>query len=1105
MAVQRAFTNLFLDWNWFDPSDWAATDFSTAIPGSDDDVQIAISAVNSQPVTIQNGDAVARTVTIGEGDQLLVGQSGSLTTSFDIALNNVLSNSSGNELIVQSGGVVTVGAGGGGKIQILAPGSGVLIGGTGGVGNGAASGTLFAASVIGGDATDFVKFNVTDGAYTFSVPILGAGGVIQEGKNSKVILTGANSYTGTTTVTSGTLQLGNGGVDGASGAGAFVNHSALTFDISSSLVISGVISGAGLLFFDGGGAYALTAQNTFTGGFSINANTTVQVVGTGTLGSGAIFSSGRLQFVDSAPLTVANAISGAGVVDVVTSSVTFGGATTYSGATNIGFGFDPATLRAGAANVFSATSDFVLAKSGVLDINGFNETIGGLTDTGNGGATAIVDNSATQAATLTISEQQSSEFFEGTIQNSGFALSLVVTQGVGSIYTLTGNNTYTGTTEVAGGVLQVGAGGVTGSLGSGAISIDAGAKLLFDRSDTIQIDNLLTGQGGLEVQAGLTFFTANNDLYSGQVTIDSGALLDISGGGTTGTLGTAAIANSGTLDIDRTDVATIANAISGTGAVFVFDGTAVFTGANNYSGATGLFFNGNLKGGGANVFSANSVVTVGTGSTLDLGGFNQTIAGLSGSGAVISGLLTISGGGGASFSGTHGAGALKLTKTGAGTQTLTNPGAIQAVITGGTLQIGDGAGLTLAASNFTDNANLAFNQVGGTTLGTNVTISGTGSVNYTGVYTIISSHISYSGASTIAASSFVQIGTGAGNLATFGTGGVVDNGRLTLDRTGATTFANKISGTGSLRQAVGTVTLTGANTYSGGSEVLSGATLVAGALNAFGSGNLTVDANATVDLGGFSELSSTTLNNGTLTESVGNNTFGGPVTNNGVISVAGTGTLQFSGPVVNNNVISISGLDVVTLVGNVTGSGNVQLAGSAQILCGQSFNQNVSCSGSGFLGIALNQSYTGTISGARTLGIGFFSDAFAAGEHVAWRSTSNGVQTWALEDAANNVIETLHFAGYYLPADFSVGSNGGHPQVNVLHGSRPLAYDFNHDSMADILWHNTNGQLSQWDPNGAGGFTKISNPGAATSWSVSGVGDFNGDGVADVLWRNANG
>ena len=65
--------------------------------------------------------------------------------------------------------------------------------------------------------------------------------------------------------------------------------------------------------------------------------------------------------------------------------------------------------------------------------------------------------------------------------------------------------------------------------------------------------------------------------------------------------------------------------------------------------------------------------------------------------------------------------------------------------------------------------------------------------------------------------------------------------------------------------------------------------------------------------------------------------------------------------------------------------------------------------------------------------------------------------------------------------------------------------DFNHDAFADILWHNTNGNIAIWDGNGANSFTKTAIAGAATSWSVAGVGDFNGDGFSDILWHNSNG
>jgi hypothetical protein len=65
-------------------------------------------------------------------------------------------------------------------------------------------------------------------------------------------------------------------------------------------------------------------------------------------------------------------------------------------------------------------------------------------------------------------------------------------------------------------------------------------------------------------------------------------------------------------------------------------------------------------------------------------------------------------------------------------------------------------------------------------------------------------------------------------------------------------------------------------------------------------------------------------------------------------------------------------------------------------------------------------------------------------------------------------------------------------------------HDFNGDGYADMLWHDTSGNLAIWEMNG----TSILNANSAglgavsTVWSVAGVGDFNGDGMADVLWRN---
>jgi fibronectin-binding autotransporter adhesin len=80
-----------------------------------------------------------------------------------------------------------------------------------------------------------------------------------------VILTGANTFTGLTTITAGTLQIGSGGttgslignVKGATAAGNITNNGALVFDRSDALTYVAVMSGAGTLTQIGAGTWPL--------------------------------------------------------------------------------------------------------------------------------------------------------------------------------------------------------------------------------------------------------------------------------------------------------------------------------------------------------------------------------------------------------------------------------------------------------------------------------------------------------------------------------------------------------------------------------------------------------------------------------------------------------------------------------------------------------------------------------------------------------------------------------------------------------------------------------------------------------------------------------
>ena len=102
-------------------------------------------------------------------------------------------------------------------------------------------------------------------------------------------------------------------------------------------------------------------------------------------------------------------------------------------------------------------------------------------------------------------------------------------------------------------------------------------------------------------------------------------------------------AGTGTINFNHTSADYVfAPAISGNGTVNVLAGTTTLTGANSYSGATNVNA-GTLRAGAPNTFSPNSAVTVASGGTLDLNGFNQTVPSVTNAGLVNMGTGTAPG------------------------------------------------------------------------------------------------------------------------------------------------------------------------------------------------------------------------------------------------------------------------------------------------------------------------------------------------------------------------------------------------------------------------------------------------------------------------------
>ena len=162
----------------------------------------------------------------------------------------------------------------------------------------------------------------------------------------------------------------------------------------------------------------------------------------------------------------------------------------------------------------------------------------------------------------------------------------------------------------------------------------------------MNIGNLGTGtltiaEGG--VVTGPTVMIATNAGATGTLNIGAGAGDPAAAPGTLTASSVAFGAGTGTINFNHTSADYVfAPAISGNGTVNVLAGTTIFTGANSYSGATNVDA-GTLRAGAPNTFSPNSAVTVASGGTLDLNGFNQTVPGVTNAGLVNMGTGTAPG------------------------------------------------------------------------------------------------------------------------------------------------------------------------------------------------------------------------------------------------------------------------------------------------------------------------------------------------------------------------------------------------------------------------------------------------------------------------------
>lgn len=364
----------------------------------------------------------------------------------------------------------------------------LIQGGTLQIGNAGFTGTLGNGSglvVIGSGG--ILAFNRTN-TYAVSNPISGAGSLRQTGSGGTTVLVATNTYTGGTTITAGTLQIGDPGSNGGTTGSIVGNVSAssgtlLRFNRSDDLTYAGNVSGSGSLEQAGSGVLTLTGTNTHTGGTTISAGT-LQLGDGNSTGSvaGNITNDGTLTFNRSDDITYSGVITGSGSVTHASSgALTLTGASNYSGGTTITTG----NLFIGnGGTTGSITGD--VTNGGGLNFNRSNS----FTFAGNiSGGDVNQNGSGTVTLSGTI-EPENLAVNSGTLILNGTASpsSFVVSVDTGA--TLGGTGTINGTVNVApNGVIRGGTTVTTGTLNVAGLDLGQGGG----NNATIRVETSRTG------------------------------------------------------------------------------------------------------------------------------------------------------------------------------------------------------------------------------------------------------------------------------------------------------------------------------------------------------------------------------------------------------------------------------------------------------------------------------------------------------------------------------------------------------------------------------------------------------------------------------------
>jgi autotransporter-associated beta strand protein len=316
------------------------------------------------------------------------------------------------------------------------------------------------------------------------------------------------------------------------------------------------------------------------------------------------------------------------------------------------------------SNRLPTTTDLTINSPGILNLNGVNQQIGSLTGNGRvglAGATFTV-NGATSTTFSGVIEVTANAGASGSTAAGG-----ALTKTGASTLTLTGDNTYTGATTINtnNGALSIGDGGTSGTLVSSVNVNNAGATLIFNRSDDSSYGGIVSGVGGVRKEGAgvLTINHATNEwTNTGSITINGGAIRFGTSAIGFATATPVVVNAAGTLDMNN--INDTFGSLAGAGAVLQGSGNLTLgaaSGTTTFSGAitgSGIFRKGrDLPTGAADlsiqVLSGNNSlgdVRVNAGSLLINGTTSASVStsvngGVLGGTGSLTGLVTVNSGG----------------------------------------------------------------------------------------------------------------------------------------------------------------------------------------------------------------------------------------------------------------------------------------------------------------------------------------------------------------------------------------------------------------------------------------------------------------------------